>query len=56
MAESIMSIKNKKNQLTVFVTNGIKSKASFSFPSNSTTTTKRFVHVKTALLMKRKKN
>ena len=35
---------------TVFVINGTKSNASLSAPSNSATTTNRFVHVKTALI------
>ena len=34
---------------TMFVTRGTRSKASFSFPSNSATTTSRLVHVNTAL-------
>lgn len=34
---------------TVFVTRGTKSKASYSLPSNSTTTTNRFVQMNAAL-------
>lgn len=37
---------------TTFVINGTKSKASLSFPSNSATTTRRLVHVNTALRYK----
>lgn len=44
-AEKLFNLK----KITVFVTRGTRSNASYSFPSNSTTTTKRFVQMKAAL-------